>query len=183
MVYKSEKADGQVAAFVDPFYGKDDDIHFTNIKKVDNAIVCELQIMGSTTVFLFVLFVKRLSGLSGDNVVSIYNEIETLQNKYAANTVSVVSRNAISEGFKQTLSRNSNNINPTFIERDELISLIDKHYPEFWRHDDLNLLSYEKKLLQELDEDTELRKLIFSEDKYKKKLDFLKKARHLYQIL
>lgn len=53
-----------------------------------------------------------------------------------------------------------------------MIILIDEHYSDFWRHEDQNLLEYERQLLKELEEDTELRKLRFSKDKYKKKLDF-----------
>ncbi|MBR2298591.1 MAG: NACHT domain-containing protein [Clostridia bacterium] len=149
-----------------------DNQKFSNIQNEETAIICEQRIMGRITVFLFVLYTRRLSGLNSDDIVSIYQKIEALQNKYAANSVFIVSRDTISEGFKQTLSKNSTNINPTYIEREELLSLIEEYYSDFWRHDDQNLLAYEKQLLDELDEDTELRKLSFSEDKYKKKLDF-----------
>ena len=145
---------------------------FSNIKYEEAAIICEQRIMGRVTVFLFVLYTRRLSGLNSNDILSIYQEIEVLQNKYLANSVFVVSRETISEGFKETLSKNSTNINPTYIEREGLIELIDEHYYDFWRHDDQNLLAYEKQLLTELEEDTELRKLSFSEDKYKKKLNF-----------
>jgi len=145
---------------------------FSNIEYEDTAIICDRRIMGRTTVFLYVLYTTRLSGLNSDDIVSIYKTIETLQNKYSANSVSIVSRETISEGFRQTLFKKSTNINPTYIERQNLINLIDEHYSDFWRHEDQNLLEYEKQLLKELEEDTELRKLRFSEDKYKKKLDF-----------
>ena len=146
--------------------------NFSNIKNEETAIICEQRIMGRLTVFLFILYTRRLSGLNSEDIVSIYQRIEVLQNKYSANSVFVVSRETISEGFKQTLSKNSTNINPTYIEREGLIDLIDEHYSDFWRHDDQKLLAYEKQLLAELEEDTELRKLSFSEDKYKKKLNF-----------
>ena len=145
---------------------------FSNIKNEDTAIICEQRIMGRITVFLFVLYTRRLSGLNSNDIVSIYQKIEALQNKYSANSVFIVSRETISGGFKQTLSKNSTNINPTYIEREGLINQIDEYYSDFWRHEDQNLLAYEKQLLTELEEDTELRKLSFSEDKYKKKLDF-----------
>lgn len=145
---------------------------FSIVRNEETAIICEQRIMGRITVFLFVLYTRRLSGLNSEAILSIYQEIEALQNKYAANSVFIVSRDTISEGFKQTLLKNSTNINPTYIEREELVDLIEEHYSDFWRHDDQNLLAYEKKFLEELEEDTELRKLRFSEDKYKKKLDF-----------
>ena len=69
--------------------------------------------------------------------------------------------------------KKSTNISPTYIERNELISLIDEYYSDFWRHEDQDLLAYEKTLLNFIQEDTELRKLNFSQDKYKKKLNFL----------
>lgn len=145
---------------------------FSNIMNEESSVICEQRIMGRSTVFLFVLYTRRLSGLNSEDIVSIYQKIEALQNKYSANSVFVVSRETISEGFKLTLSKNSTNINPTYIEREGLINLIDEYYSDFWRHDDQNLLAYEKQLLADLEEDTELRKLSFSEDKYKKKLSF-----------
>ena len=145
---------------------------FSNIKKADSAIICEQKIMGRITVSLFVLYTKRLSGLTPEATISIYKNIEVLQNKYSANSVFVASQEIISEGFKQTLLKHSNNINPTYIDRNELITLIEEYYPDFWRHNDQLLLTYEQQLLAELEEDTELRKLSFSKDKYKKKLNF-----------
>lgn len=121
---------------------------------------------------LFVLFRQRLSGITSDEVESVYKKIESLQNQFSANSVFVVSLQTISNGFKNTLVKKSINISPTYIERDELITLIDEHYSDFWRHEDQELLLYEKELLDVVQEDTELRKLNFAQDKYKKKLDF-----------
>lgn len=132
--------------FVDMFGRLLENQSFSNIMHEDTAIICEQRIMGRTTVFLFVLYTRRLSGLNSEDIVSIYQKIEALQNNYSANSVFVVSRETISEGFKQTLSKNSTNINPTYIEREGLINLIDEHYSDFWRHDDQNLLAYEKNL-------------------------------------
>lgn len=67
---------------------------FSNIKNEETSIICEQRIMGRTTVFLFVLYTRRLSGLNNEDIVSIYQRIETLQNKHSANSVSLfVSRN------------------------------------------------------------------------------------------
>jgi len=134
--------------FVDMFERLLENQNFTNIKKEESSIICEQRIMGRVTVFLFVLYTKRLSGLNREAIASIYHDIENLQNEFSANSVFVVSRDTISEGFKQTLSKNSTNINPTYIERNALIGLIEEHYSDFWRHDDQNLLTYEKNCLQ-----------------------------------
>lgn len=146
--------------------------NFSNVKKEGNIVVCDQKIMGRVAVCLFVLYSQKLSGISADEVEKIYKDIESLQNKYSANSLFVVSLQTISGGFKETLNKNSKNINPTYIDRDELIDLVNEHYVDFWRHDDQGLLEYEKQLLAEIQEDTELRKLNFAQDKYKQKLDF-----------
>ena len=50
--------------------------NFTNIKKEESSIICEQRIMGRVTVFLFVLYTKRLSGLNREAIASIYHDIE-----------------------------------------------------------------------------------------------------------
>lgn len=149
---------------------------FENVKRSKNSVICDQKIMGHVTVCLFVLFRQRLSGITSDEVESVYKKIESLQNQFSANSVFVVSLQTISNGFKNTLVKKSINISPTYIERDELITLIDEHYSDFWRHEDQELLLYEKELLDVVQEDTELRKLNFAQDKYKKKIRLLYRA-------
>lgn len=146
--------------------------NFDNVTRYNNCIVGEQKIMGRKTVCLFALFPQKLSGITNEEVEIVYKGIESLQNKYSANLVFVVSLQTISNGFKNTLMKKSTNISPTYIERNELISLIDEYYSDFWRHEDQDLLAYEKTLLNFIQEDTELRKLNFSQDKYKQKLNF-----------
>ncbi|KAA4248225.1 NACHT domain-containing protein, partial [Bacteroides ovatus] len=146
--------------------------NFDNVTRYNNCIVGEQKIMGRKTVCLFALFPQKLSGITNEEVEIVYKGIESLQNKYSANLVFVVSLQTISNGFKNTLMKKSTNISPTYIERNELISLIDEYYSDFWRHEDQDLLAYEKTLLNFIQEDTELRKLNFSQDKYKQKLIF-----------
>lgn len=99
--------------------------NFSDIRKEESAIICEQRIMGRVTVFLFVLYTERLSGLNSEAVMAIYQKMEALQRKYSANSVFIVSRETISEGFKQTLSKNSTNINPSYIGREGLVTLIE----------------------------------------------------------
>lgn len=61
--------------------------------------------MGRKTVCLFALFPQKLSGITNEEVEIVYKGIESLQNKYSANLVFVVSLQTISNGFKNTLMK------------------------------------------------------------------------------
>lgn len=60
---------------------------FENVKRSKNSVICDQKIMGHVTVCLFVLFRQRLSGITSDEVESVYKKIESLQNQFSANSV------------------------------------------------------------------------------------------------
>ena len=77
----------------------------------------------------------------------------------------------ITGGFKTALGQNLKTIQVSYIGREELIQLVNEVFPEYWRHDDIQLIKYEKEYLSFVANDSDLKKLKFPNDKYAKLLD------------
>ena len=52
-----------------------------------------------------------------------------------------------------------------------IVKTVDEHLNEYWRHDDLELIQYEKDYTDFVANDSDLKKLKFPNDKYSKLLD------------
>ena len=63
------------------------------------------------------------------------------------------------------------NFTLNFIDRDDLIKLFNENYPDFWKHNDLMLIEYEKQFYQNSLKETDLKKLKIFNDKYLKLLE------------
>jgi energy-coupling factor transporter ATP-binding protein EcfA2 len=135
----------------------------------------------SSEKYLFVYFPFRLIG----NIDSseIKNILIANQQKTSANALYVVSNSHISKGFEESLTKEHMPFKINFIGRDRFIKLIDEHYPEFWRHNDLLLIAYEKQFAIEVSQETELRKLKYSNEKCQKLLNIYIEPRlyHFYE--
>lgn len=111
--------------------------------------------------YLFMFYEGKLSGnVETQSLVELIKKVFT--HKYSK--VFIISNKYISTGIKDKVNIN----NVEWIGRDELISLVDEKYNEFWRHGDSNLIEYEKFYLTELHEDSDLKTLRIFSDKYKK---------------
>lgn len=141
------------------------DVEFCN----DNLIKAKSVSPLSSEKYLFVILPFRLSGQV--EVASIKAILVTNQQQSTANALYVASKYHISNGFEESLAKEQIPFKINFIGRDGFIKLIDQYYPEFWRHDDLLLISYEKQFGIEVSQETELRKLKFSSDKCAKLLN------------
>ena len=97
--------------------------------------------------------------------------IKKIREKYAANNVFVYSNQNITKGFQSSIKSELNTERITYIGRDEFINLVDEVFPEYWRHDDLELIQYEKDYTDFVANDSDLKKLKFPNDKYAKLLD------------
>lgn len=137
-----------------------------------NCIVGKQVSAFSSLSLLFVIFEERLGGLTDEAVSNLSERINQMIEKYASTGIHIVSNNPISNGFIKKLNAQCKGLELVYIDRDELIKSIDDVFPDYWRHDDMNLLSYEDEFQKMVEEDTNLRKFSFSEDKYKQKLNF-----------
>lgn len=147
----------------------------------DNTIKAKNVSPLSSENYLFVYFPFRLSGqidISSIKEILIHN-----QQQSSANALYVVSKYHISNGFEESLTKEHMPFTINFIGRDRFIKLIDEHFPEFWRHDDLLLIAYEKQFAVEVSQETELRKLKYSNEKCQKLLNIYIEPRlyHFYE--
>ncbi len=121
---------------------------------------------GETVTFFF-LYTELLSG--NFDFGKIIRAISEVREATRINNIAIVSSKNISRGFQDTLCKLINDIRLNFVGRDDLIKLLDEHYPDFWKHDDTNLIHYEKDFTSSIKEDNQLKKLKLSSE-YSQKL-------------
>lgn len=144
---------------------------FAEIHQNEDCISCVQEgILGRST-FVFLTFPFKMSGIVAGDYKQYASIITSIRDKYSANQICLYSTNTISKGFQESLNVQLGAIKVTYVGRDELINLIDKSFPEYWRHDDRSLVKYEKYVLDRICQDSELRKLKFPQEKYSKLLD------------
>lgn len=142
---------------------------FINIKDDDNVLVANLDNPMSPITNIFVLFPFLLSG--DVDVNRIFDLLMFEQSKHSANNLTIVTKNHISNGFQEALNSKVKNIKINYIGRDRLIRLIDKDYPELWKHDDINLLKYESDFSENVKQEDQLKLLKLPTEKCQKLLE------------
>lgn len=120
--------------------------------------------------------------LSGQNVdlEPIKAEIQSFSKKYNFFELVFVLTKTISKGYKAKLASELN-LNISFIDRDDLIGLIDQKLENYWAHNDMELLEYEKYYIDNISKENELRSLRAYEKEAQRLLNIYIKPR-LYKI-
>lgn len=114
------------------------------------------------TINFFFLYTDLLSG--NLDIDSIINDINNVRQEVSINNINIISSKNISKGFKDKVNSFVKDININYVGRDELIKLIDKHYIDFWKHDDVKLIHYENDFIKGIQEDNQLKKLKLKSD-------------------
>lgn len=141
---------------------------FANISLNDDCIFANQSgLLGSTSV-IFITFRFKLSGNLDEDPQDIANAIRQIRNKYSANAIYIYSQKVISNGFKSAINSHFSSVTPNYLGRDEIVALIDDVLSDFWRHEDLTLIRYEKEMISYLNQDNDLRKLKFPKENYSK---------------
>lgn len=142
---------------------------FINIKDHDNVLEAYLDNPMSPITNIFMVFPFQLSGEV--DIDKICEMILHEQSKYSANNVTIVSKNHISNGFQCEIDSRISHFRVNYIGRDRLIKLIDKDYPELWKHDDISLLKYESDFSENVKQENQLRRLKLPSEKCQRLLD------------
>ena len=142
---------------------------YSGVEKHSNSITAVSTSPLSKEIFEFILPTEILSG--NVDIEKIANEIKKYQEDKLANVIFLVSNHSISGGFKKSISKKVPFLKINYIDRDELIKLIDDNYSDYWKHNDLELLEYEKLFCRASSSETEIQKLKIFNDKYQKLLD------------
>ena len=125
----------------------------------------------------FVLFKEAYTGSKAAQDF-FSNTLKDNSGKYNFHTCYVISTQNISKGFKRKINLN---ISLEYIDRDLLCTLIDEHLPNFWNHQNIELLEYEKFYLDNILKENELKRLKISERTYDKLLTIFIEPR-IYQL-
>lgn len=142
---------------------------FIDIKDNGDVIEAYLNNPMSPIANIFLVFPFLLSG--DVNIDEICNRVLDAQAKYSANNITVVANNNISNGFQNELNSRISNLKINYIGRDRLIQLIDKDYPELWKHNDVSLLKYENDFVENVKQEDQLRRLKLPTEKCQKLLE------------
>jgi ABC-type dipeptide/oligopeptide/nickel transport system ATPase subunit len=153
---------------------------YQNVQLIDkNLIKAETKISLSTISHLFYLNQKKLSGYS-ENAKSVLKAIENAKNRQSYNQISLVSNQTISGSSEKTLQSHSD-FDIQLFSRDLILDLIEKHFPNYWIYDNLNLVEYEKYFLEVMTEKSAFLNIQGLEGRVKTMLDIYIKPR-VYEI-
>lgn len=151
---------------------------YSDITIDENSITAIRESPLSSEKYMFILLEEKLSGIV--NVEDIKEVMLYYHSKIKPDVTYIVSPKNISNGFQRSLTQMTPQIKLNFIDRDNLIELINKHYDDFWKHKDLTLIEYEKYFNENISKDNELKKLKIFNDKYQKILDIYIEPRITY---
>lgn len=141
---------------------------YTNISTEVEFISAELASPMSSIKEAFILFDETLTGNYDTN--KLLEQIENYSNLFGFASYYIVSKRNISKGFIENVSSGSKKkINYLF--RDKIIEYIDLHLEDYWSHDDVQLIGYERYYKDSIVRDSDLKSLKIFSDKYQKLLD------------
>lgn len=139
---------------------------FKNIRLLSDCITATQKGLLGDTLAVFITFSHKLGGVMDISVKEIAETITTIRDKHSANSVFIYSNQTISNTFVNNLNQELSSISIQYLGRDNIIQLIDEVMPDFWRHEDVNLIKYEQQVLDFLHQDNDLKKLKFPKENY-----------------
>ena len=142
---------------------------FSDITLKKNCIIANSESILVPIKCLYITFPFQLSG--NIDITYIAQEVTKKRKNENANLVTIVSQQHISNGFQKSIKETISNFEVTFVGRDELVKLVDEHFPDLWKHEDVELLSYESEYKNNISNDNQLRKLKLPSEKCQRLLD------------
>lgn len=143
---------------------------FESVERLEDCIKAKQKTFLRLSTAVFITFDFKLGGSPNMVYEEIAQKINSIREKYKANNVYVYSNRTITKGFQETLTKELKTLRMAYLGRDELIAQVNEVFPEFWRHEDFQLIQYEKSFTAFVANDSDLKKLKFPNDKYAKLL-------------
>jgi ABC-type iron transport system FetAB ATPase subunit len=141
---------------------------YKNIHLEDEMITAELSSPMSSIKEAFILFDEGLTG--NFDTHKLLEKIEKQSNTQGFASFHLVSKKNISKGFIESISLGSKKtIN--YLSRDKIIEHINRYLEDYWSHDDVQLIGYERFYKDSIVRDSDLKSLKIFSDKYQKLLD------------
>ncbi|MFA5557031.1 MAG: NACHT domain-containing protein [Flavobacteriaceae bacterium] len=144
-----------------------------------NVIVGEISKGFTNLKTVFFIYQNPLSGNEVD-IDTLTKEVIATNNQLNPHQLTIVSGYTVSSSTENKLKANINS-NISFINRDHLTELINKHFPHFWMYESFDLFNYEKYFLEEMVEKSALLSIQGLESKAKRLIDIYVKPR-IYEI-
>lgn len=121
--------------------------------------------------------------LGSEDVSSIVDLASKIGKNDEITTIFIVSNQYLSKGFKDSISKIKTNIKIEIIDRDKLVKLVEDKLPDYWKHNDIELIEYEKHFCDVILKDSQLKKVKIFSDSYQKLLDIFIEPSiyHLYE--
>lgn len=147
--------------------------------KEPNIIIGEINKGLTNLKTIFFVYQNPLSGNEVD-IETLTKEVSATFNHLNPNQLIIVSGYTVSSSTENKL-KTTVSPNISFINRDQLTDLINKHFPNFWMYESFDLFSYEKYFLEEMAEKSALLNIQGLESKAKRLLEIYIKPR-IYEI-
>jgi len=144
-------------------------IGYSQISREEDYLTATLVGPISTHKHGFFVIKEKLSG--NVDMGKVKKVVIDGQEKLKIFTGFIVSTMHISNGFRSNLNSELTNLKLEYIGREELIEQIDSFIPDYWKHDDIELLDYEKNYCDLILRESDLKKLKIFNEKYQKLLD------------
>lgn len=141
-------------------------VNFKNIRRDNFVIRAEEESTFRGIEHAFVCMCERLSG--NIEMESIYQLIQNIRDKDAVHVITIVSNYNITAGFQKSLNTHFPHVKIEYIGRNDVISLVDRVFPDYWRHDDAALIEYEHQYESVRDSENQLKLLHLPTDKMQK---------------
>ena len=139
---------------------------FQNIRVDDVVLRAEENSALGTIMHAFIAPDMQLSG--NVDLTSVCELVEGARTKETFNVLTFISNRHISNGFQDSLNKAFADVRINYIGRDELITIIDDKFPDFWRHDDTALIEYEHQYEEMMEKENQLKLLHLPSDKLKR---------------
>lgn len=137
----------------------------------ETIIVAQKQGFTGPDTSIYICTTTVLSGKDNADIENIYNTVLMTYKKHSGSIIYIVSSQNISHGFVDRL-KEKGIVQIKTIARDKFINLIDTRQPDFWCVSSIELVQYKQIFIQDINDDSDLRKLPIKQEKYKKMLGF-----------
>ena len=131
---------------------------YVEVKSCENESIEAYRTEGLNKIKL--LFLVYTEALSGNDVEldQVFREIESSIKNHKPDILNLVVTQNLSTNIQGKLGKKFPD-KLKFIKSDQLNSLIETHYPNFWAYEDFDLTQYEKYFLEEMTEQSALRNI------------------------
>ncbi len=143
-----------------------DKMSFQNIRADETCLRAEEKSALSLIKHTFIFPDGKLSG--NVNIDAIVKLVKKVREKESFNVLTIVSNHHISVGFQTTFNKELSELSINYMSRDDITVLVDEKFPDYWRHNDLALVEYERQYEEVLERENQLKLLHLPSDKFRR---------------